>query len=184
MFFGGIFFLFNSCASLKNNNSITNVQEERLIANIEAYISEVDSLINCRDCDTHITEFHSSLVVSSSRKIFGIRFPTLYRGSGGSSDYSLYINCPDSLSRIELLDCDTELKYSWLAFIQQHKITKRRKNKAIYTYYQNEKKVFERILYDNSRIFLPKEITTYYQNDKVIYRNKERKSRNYNPNYK
>jgi len=179
-----IFLLFNSCVSLKNDSSIANVEKTQLIAKIEAYISEVDSLINCRDCDARITEFHSSLVGSSRRKILGIRFPTLYGGGGGSSDYSLYVNCPDSLSGIELWDCDTKLIYSWLALAQQHKITRRRKNMAIYTYYENEKKVAERIWYDNSKIWLPKEIITYYQEDKVIYRNKERKQRNYNPNYK
>jgi len=173
-----IFLLFYSCASFKNNGSTANIQNEQLKTKIEAYILEIDSLINCRDCKANIAELHSSLVGGRSKKKFGIRYPTLYRGGGGSSDYSRYINCPDSISGIELWDCDTELIYSWTVFVKQHKITRRSKGYTTYTYYQNEEKVAEKKGYNDSWGLATKYQIIYYNGNEVIFRKKSRKKGN------
>jgi len=159
-------------------NAQRNAEREQLVAEIRAYIAEVDSLINCRGCDAIIMGFHSSLILSRRARVLRINLPfDAYRGSGGGTSYSLYSNCPDDIDESwRVFDCEKqELIYSWRAFAMSHRITGKKITGATFTYYRNDEKVAEIILNDNRRFLPEKRTTTLYNNGRVIYRSSTRR---------
>jgi len=179
-------------------NAQRNAEREQLVAEIRAYIAEVDFLVRCYDCDLYaftcpdsyswfncyryqcdakISEFHESIIggLPLPRKILGIRLPASYqRGGGGMSSYTLFSNCPDSATiHTWHRECEKrERIYSWEVFSEWHR-RRGARGIRINTYYRNNEKVAEiRRVTSNG---ISETTTTFYNNrGRVIYRSSTR----------
>jgi len=149
-------------------NAQRNAQREQQIAEVRAYMAEVDSLINCRNCDAEIGIMTGS-IDSRFRMILGIiDFPRRQYQFGDSWSYTLFSNCPEYVvSRWR--DCESEPIYSWTSLTEWHRNRGKQSSRETRTYFKNNRKVaeIERI----TRNGVSETTTTFYNNrGRVIYR--------------